>query len=72
MMRRQLVDLHESGGEPVGVLNASEAAIYGRFGYSMASRLARLEGETRSMGFRSDIDMDCGPSGCSIATRPVC
>src|SRR3989442_1070963 len=33
MMRKQLTDLHESGGEPIAMLNASEATIYGRFGY---------------------------------------
>ena len=33
MMDRQLADLHERG-EPIAVLRASEAAIYGRFGYA--------------------------------------
>jgi predicted acetyltransferase len=35
LMRRQLADLHENG-EAVAVLYASEAAIYGRFGYGRA------------------------------------
>jgi predicted acetyltransferase len=58
--RRQLTDLHESGGEPIAVLHASEATIYGRFGYGIASRAAQLEGEKRSMGFRSDVDVGKG------------
>jgi len=36
LMTRQLADLHE-GGEPVAALYASEAAIYGRFGYGRAA-----------------------------------
>ncbi|HET6635072.1 MAG TPA: GNAT family N-acetyltransferase [Streptomyces sp.] len=36
MMRRQLDDVHE-WGEPLAVLTASEAAIYGRFGYAVAT-----------------------------------
>jgi len=42
MMRRQLDELHESGGEPVAALWASEASIYGRFGYGLAARGAAL------------------------------
>ena len=37
MMQRQLEDLHV-GGEALAALWASEAAIYGRFGYGLASR----------------------------------
>jgi predicted acetyltransferase len=40
MMRRQLDSLHE-GGEFVAVLTASEPAIYGRFGYGVASQQMR-------------------------------
>ncbi|GAA3825197.1 GNAT family N-acetyltransferase [Sphaerisporangium flaviroseum] len=35
LMRRQLADLHENG-EAIAVLYASEAGIYGRFGYGRA------------------------------------
>lgn len=38
MMRRQLDDLRASGTEPLVALTASEPAIYGRFGYGMATR----------------------------------
>jgi predicted acetyltransferase len=37
MMRHQLHTLHETGAEPVAGLQASQAAIYGRFGYGVAT-----------------------------------
>ena len=37
LMRRQLADIAAGGGEPVAALFASEAAIYGRFGYGAAA-----------------------------------
>jgi predicted acetyltransferase len=43
MMRHQLDDLHDAGREPVAILTASEAAIYGRFGYGLAVDRVRLE-----------------------------
>src|SRR3954471_23476519 len=39
LMRRQLDDVR-AAGEPVAALWASEAAIYGRFGYGFAARHA--------------------------------
>lgn len=60
MMRRQLDGLHESGGEPIAVLNAAEATIYGRFGYGIASRIFRMRGEKRSMGLRPEVDLGDG------------
>ena len=47
LMRRQLADVHEGGREAVAVLWASESAIYGRFGYGMATITADLEMSTR-------------------------
>ncbi|MET9497271.1 GNAT family N-acetyltransferase [Streptomyces sp. NPDC006552] len=41
MMRRQLDDVR-AWGEPLAVLTASEPAIYGRFGYGIATRQAAL------------------------------
>lgn len=41
MMRRQLDDVRALG-EPIAVLTASEPAIYGRFGYGVASRQMSL------------------------------
>lgn len=37
LMRHQLDGIHEAGREPVAVLWASEAGIYGRYGYGRAS-----------------------------------
>jgi predicted acetyltransferase len=34
LMSRQLSELHETAGEPVAALWASEAGIYGRYGYA--------------------------------------
>ena len=48
MMRRQLDDMHERG-EPLAALYASEAPIYGRFGYGLATYQAAVEIE-RSRG----------------------
>jgi predicted acetyltransferase len=57
MMRRQLEDVHERG-EPVAVLWASEAAIYGRFGYGVASRLLRIEVDRVDASLRADVPDD--------------
>jgi hypothetical protein len=46
--------------EPIAALNDADATIYGRFGYGVTSRVARLQGEKRSMRFRSDIDVGHG------------
>jgi predicted acetyltransferase len=42
MMRQQLHTLHETGAEPVAGLTASEAPIYGRFGYGIGTRALGL------------------------------
>jgi predicted acetyltransferase len=42
MMRRQLDDMHHRG-EPLAALYASEAPIYGRFGYGLATYQAEIE-----------------------------
>ncbi|MFB4268754.1 GNAT family N-acetyltransferase [Nonomuraea sp. GTA35] len=60
MMRRQLTDLHESGGEPIAALNAAEATIYGRFGYGIASHVAEVRGEKRLMALRPGTDLGDG------------
>ncbi len=58
MMRKQLDDLHERG-EPLAILWASEAAIYGRFGYGIAAPEMRIDAERARFGFRGDP----GPTG---------
>ncbi|MGR8010549.1 GNAT family N-acetyltransferase [Streptomyces hypolithicus] len=45
MMRRQLDDVR-AGGEPLALLTASEPAIYGRFGYGMATQQLAAEIDT--------------------------
>ncbi|MEY9927278.1 putative acetyltransferase [Catenulispora sp. GP43] len=42
MMRYQLDGLHERGEAPVAILEASEPAIYGRFGYGLGSQQFEL------------------------------
>jgi len=55
LMRAQLHGLHESGGDAVAVLWASEGGIYGRFGYGLASRRTTLT-VPRGAELRSDVD----------------
>src|SRR5689334_20136010 len=64
-MRRQLDDLH-ARGEPLAVLTASEAAIYGRFGYGIAIPWHSLDATCAGFAFRDDP----GPRGTvRIVTR---
>jgi predicted acetyltransferase len=51
MMRAQLEDVHRRG-EPAAILWASEAGIYGRFGYGAASRCGTMRLERAHGGFR--------------------
>jgi predicted acetyltransferase len=44
LMHRQLADVHERE-EPLAALWASEGGIYGRFGYGLATRNARIDAE---------------------------
>lgn len=65
MMRNQLHDIHRRG-EPIAALWASEAAIYGRFGYGVASQLLRIEIDRVDASLRADLADDP-----SIRLRPV-
>jgi predicted acetyltransferase len=58
LMRRQLDDVHERG-EPLAILWASEAPIYGRFGYGVAAPETFIDAERRSFMLRDDP----GPRG---------
>jgi len=58
MMRRQLDDLHERG-EPLAILWASEAAIYGRFGYGVAVPELNINADSARFAWRDDP----GPAG---------
>jgi predicted acetyltransferase len=54
MMRRQLDDMHERG-EPLAALYASEAPIYGRFGYGLGTYQAAVEIERRHAAYAKEL-----------------
>src|SRR3954471_1812008 len=58
LMRRELDDLHERG-DPLAVLWASEAAIYGRFGYGLPAPHFEMDGDRSRFALRDDP----GPQG---------
>jgi predicted acetyltransferase len=58
MMRCELDDLHERG-EPLAVLWASEAAIYGRYGYGVAAPHFEMRADRARFALRDDP----GPRG---------
>ncbi|MCZ7414223.1 MULTISPECIES: GNAT family N-acetyltransferase [unclassified Streptomyces] len=57
MMRRQLDDVR-AAGEPLSVLRASEPAIYGRFGYGVASRCLGATVDTTRVSFAAPPGTD--------------
>ncbi|WCO66383.1 GNAT family N-acetyltransferase [Iamia majanohamensis] len=59
LMRRQLDDV-AAGPEPVAVLTASEAAIYGRFGYGVATRGVRLRVAPEWARLRPEVPSPAG------------
>ena len=54
MMRRLLDDARDAG-EPVAALWASEGAIYGRFGFGLATRAVRYELQLDRVGLRREL-----------------
>ena len=54
MMRRQLDEMHQRG-EPLAALYASEAPIYGRFGYGLATYMAEIEVKRSHAAFGKPI-----------------
>jgi predicted acetyltransferase len=58
LMRRELDDVRERG-EPLAILWASEAAIYGRFGYGVAAPTAQMNADRARFALRDDP----GPQG---------
>ncbi|HEV7657535.1 MAG TPA: GNAT family N-acetyltransferase [Mycobacteriales bacterium] len=60
MMRRELTELHEEQREPVAALWASEATIYGRFGYGIAARQLAWTGEKHRLRLRPDVPTGTG------------
>jgi predicted acetyltransferase len=63
MMQHQLRDMHERGNEPIALLWASEAAIYGRYGYGQATPQLHLTGKTKTTAFLPDVDLGTGSVG---------
>jgi predicted acetyltransferase len=57
MMRHQLDDIRDRG-EPLAVLWASEAVIYGRFGYGVATRRLGIEIDRVDARLRADLPYD--------------
>lgn len=55
LMRRQLDDIR-ARGEAVAILWASEGAIYGRFGYGMASQHVALDAERGKIRWRKPLN----------------
>jgi predicted acetyltransferase len=53
MMRRQLDDVHAACTEAVAALWAAEAAIYGRFGYGLASLSGEIRLDNRDVRLRA-------------------
>jgi predicted acetyltransferase len=53
LMRRQLEDVR-ARGEPLAILWASEAPIYGRFGYGVAAPETSIDAERSAFRFRDD------------------
>ena len=52
-MKRQLQDVH-GWGEPIAALWASEAPIYGRFGYGQAAPNAHMKSDSARFALRAD------------------
>lgn len=74
LMRRQLADVHEGGREAVAALWASESAIYGRFGYGMATTTGDLTIASREARLVRAPALPVGlhePTDAIDAMRPV-
>jgi predicted acetyltransferase len=68
MMRRQLADVRETG-EAIAALWASEAVIYGRFGYGSATRQALLEVRTREARLQPKLERTPGAPEIMLASE---
>lgn len=64
-MMRSSLDVAVSAGRPVALLTASEAVIYGRFGFGIGTRVAKYElNSRRGLSFKS------APVGSVVAVDP--
>jgi predicted acetyltransferase len=66
-LMHRLLDDAVGRGEVAAVLNASEAAIYGRFGFGVATRWRRLRVATARVQWRHQLPGDGG--SCSMVRR---
>lgn len=72
LMQTQLENVHERG-EPLAALWASEGSIYGRFGYGLATRNARIDAErdrARLRGGGRDSRVRLVDTGVALAAMP--
>jgi len=60
LMAAQLHDVRDRGHEPVAILWASEPAIYGRFGYGLASQTLPMKVPRDPDALRADVPTDPG------------
>jgi predicted acetyltransferase len=58
LMRRQLEDVRDAGDEAIAALWASESAIYGRFGYGLATLTTDLHVTTHNARLRTETRAD--------------
>ena len=66
MMRLLLDDAH-AAGEPVAMLWASEGAIYGRFGFGIATRAVRYDVQLDRVTLRRDVALPDAPPSVRTA-----
>jgi predicted acetyltransferase len=71
LMQRQLADVHERGEEAVAALWASESAIYGRFGYGLATRYGALDVLTREAQLRTPAALPVDLCEPAAAVAPM-
>ena len=68
LMSRQLDDFVEQG-EAVAMLTASESAIYGRYGYGIATTAARIHLGVDRARFAVPVEVPTIMSNCLLAAR---
>jgi predicted acetyltransferase len=66
LMRRQLTDLHDQQREAVAILWASEAAIYGRYGYGAACLVNHLDIASAETRVRPTVERSGRLQVCSL------
>jgi predicted acetyltransferase len=65
---RALLDDARAAGEPVATLWASEGAIYGRFGFGIATRAVRYDLQTDRVALRRDVALPQTPPRVGLPT----